>query len=152
GPEIGLKQAEHRTQNIEIGHSELSALLLEPLGELAIEQCVEDDPRCRLHLAEHAIELPRATNQRVNMLDRRNRGVLRGRRTGDGDQRFAGRVGDEMKVKIASCAARHGKRGRTMWIAGEEATAGPVTQAVRRQTWRLFSIRIHRTGVWDSAG
>src|SRR5262249_29972557 len=152
GPEIGLKQAEHRTQNIEIGHPKFSALLFEPLGELAIEQCVEDNARCSLHFAEHAIELPLAANERVNMLDRRNSGVLRGCRTGDSNQRFSGRVGDEMKVKIASSAARHGKRGRTMWIDGEEATVGPVTQAVRLQAWCLFGIGIHRTEAWDGAG
>ena len=39
------------------------------------------------------------------MLDRRHIGVLRRGRARDRDQRFAGRVGDQMQMKVAGVSA-----------------------------------------------
>ena len=110
--EVGLKQAQDRTEDIEIRHAEFPAFRLQPLQKLAIEQGVEHNPGRGFHLVQHSVELSLAADQRVNVLDRRHGDVLGGRRTGDRDQRLAGRIRNEMEVEIASGTVRHAKPGK----------------------------------------
>ena len=110
--EVGLKQAQDRTEDIEIRHAEFPAFRLQPLQKLWIEQGVEHDAGRGFYLVEHPVELSLAADQRVNVLDRRHGDVLGGRRTGDGDQRLAGRIRNEMEVEIASGTVRHAKPGK----------------------------------------
>src|SRR5205823_9642780 len=66
------------------------------------------------------------------MFDRRHGGILRRRRARDRDQRLAGRVRDEMKVKKTAGAMRH-SFGTELWTAGEKAMAlGPRQAAPDR--------------------
>ena len=62
------------------------------------------------------------------MLDRRHVGVLRRGRARDRDQRFAGRVRDQMQMEIMPVLAMD-ESWDTLWIAGEEATAFRPVQA-----------------------
>src|SRR5205807_625593 len=90
---------------------------------------VEHDAGCRLDLRNHAVELLFGAHQRIDMFDRRDRRILRGRRARDRDQCLAGCVRDEMKVKETAGAMRHG--GTRLWTAGEKAMALRRAQAGR---------------------
>jgi hypothetical protein len=75
----------------------------------------------------------------MHVFHRLDIGELRRSRPRDGDQRFAGRIGDQMQVKVVAGAMRHsqettekettGKTPDGLWIAGEEATASGRAQA-----------------------
>ncbi len=58
------------------------------------------DARRFLDLVEHAVELLLAAHQRIDMLDSGHVGILRSDRARHRDQRLAGRIGDQMKMKI----------------------------------------------------
>ena len=75
------------------------------LRQVLLDQGVEHDAGRGLDLADHALELGVRTHERIDMLDGGNALILRDDRAGDGDQRFARRVGDEMEMEIA---ASHG--------------------------------------------
>ena len=63
-------------------------------------------PGAFLDLGQHPVELLLGAHQRIDVLDRRHLGVLRGRRARDRGQRLAGRVGHQMQMEIAAgCAA-----------------------------------------------
>ena len=55
-----------------------------------------------LDFIQHAIELLLAAHQRIDMFDRRHIGILRGHRARHRDQRLAGRIGHQMKMKIVA--------------------------------------------------
>ena len=112
GPEVGLEQGKHRAQNVQVRNAEFAASRLQPLQELRVQQGVEHDSGRSLHLVEDAIELALAADKRVNVLDRSYGDVLGGRRASDRDQRLAGRVGDKVKMKIASGSIGHAKPGK----------------------------------------
>ena len=105
--EIGLEQAQHRTENRQARHAEFAAGFLQPLGQLRLEQRVEHDARRGLDLGQHPVELLARAHQRMHVLDRRHRGILRRRRARDRDQGLAGRVGDQMQMEIIGAALRH---------------------------------------------
>ena len=106
--EIGLQQLQHRTEDRQAGQAELAAFLLQPLGEVVIEQGIEHDAGRFLDLGQHAIELFLGPHQRIDMLDRRHLGVLRRRRASDRDQSLTGRIRDEMQMEIAAGSMGHG--------------------------------------------
>ena len=56
----------------------------------------------RFDLAEHALELGVGAHERIDMLDSGHALILRDHRAGDGDERFARRIRDEMEMKIAA--------------------------------------------------
>ena len=60
-------------------------------------------PGAFLDLGQHAVELLLGAHQRIDVLDRRDIGVLRRRRARDRDQRLAGRVGDQMQMEVVAC-------------------------------------------------
>ena len=69
----------------------------------------------------------------MHVLDRRDIGVLRRRRARDRDQRLAGRVGNQVQMKITAGALGHCLRpwinAGYLWNAGEEATPSGRVQA-----------------------
>ena len=51
---------------------------------------------------DDAIQLRVRADQRIDMFDRRHALILRGGRPRGGDQRFTGRVGNEMEMEITA--------------------------------------------------
>ena len=100
GAEIGLEQPQDRPQHRHAGQAELAAFALPALDQVFFEQRIEHQPRRFGDFGQHMIELLLRAHHRVKMLDRRHIGVLRGRRARDRDQRFAGRVGNQMQMEI----------------------------------------------------
>ena len=90
----------HRADDRQARDVDLLALGLEPDDEILLEQSEQHDARRLLDFIQHAIELLLAAHQRVDMFHRRHIGILRGHRTRDRDQRFTGRIGNQMEVKI----------------------------------------------------
>jgi hypothetical protein len=105
--EIGLEQLQHGPNDRKAGDVDFLALALEPRHQVALEQREKHDPGLVLDLGEDAVELLLAAHQRIDMLDRGHIGVLRRDRARDGRQRFAGGIGDEVKVKVAGGFGRH---------------------------------------------
>jgi hypothetical protein len=97
--EIGFEHLQDGLQRRHARHVQSLAGAFELLGELAVEQGVEDDSGGGLDIPHHPLELAPATHQGVQVLDRPDLGILNPDRLGDGDQRLAGRVGDHMQVK-----------------------------------------------------
>ena len=127
--QIGLEQTEHGSENRQAGDPEISALVFQAIGELAVEQRIEHDARGRLNLAEHPVKLLVTAHQRVNVLNRRDRQVLGGSGARHRDQRLAGRIGKQMQMKVALRGVRH--RGFDLWTDGEQAMAAPFAQVLR---------------------
>ena len=107
GAEIGLQQAQDRTEDRQARQTVFAALALEAPGQIRIEQRIEHDAGRGLDLAQHTVELLLRAHQRIDMLDRRHIGILRGSRARDRDQRLAGRIRNEMKMEIAGLAMSH---------------------------------------------
>ena len=144
GAEIGLQQLQDRPEDRQAGQAELAAVVFQPLQQLVIEQRVEHDARRFLDLRQHAVELLLGPHQRIDVLDRRDLGVLRGRRARDRDQRLAGRVGDEVEVEVAAGALRHDNGGTTCELPGEEAMGRARVQARNRPAGADFPHCRHR--------
>ncbi len=53
-------------------------------------------------LGQDAVELLLRADQRIDVLDRRDLGDIARPPRGDGDQRFAGRVRDQMQMEVAA--------------------------------------------------
>jgi hypothetical protein len=75
---------------------------LKSLRKFGINQREEDDSRRVFDLGNHPIELRRSAHQRIDMFDRRDALILRRCGARGGDQRFAGRIRDQMKMEIAA--------------------------------------------------
>ena len=100
GSQISLEQLHHRADDRQARDVDLLALGFEPDNEIPLEQREQHDARRLLDFIQHAIELLLAAHQRVDMFHRRHIGILRGHRPRDRDQRFTGRIGNQMEVKI----------------------------------------------------
>ena len=72
------------------------------VDQILLQQREQHDARRFLDLVQHPVELLLAAHQRIDMLDRGHIGVLRGDRARHRDQGFAGRIGNQMKVKIVA--------------------------------------------------
>jgi hypothetical protein len=103
---IGLKQLHHRADNREARYVDLLAFGFEPANQILFQQRKEYDAGRFLNFIEYAIKLLLAADQRINVLDRRDVGVLRGHRACHRDQRFTSRIGDEVKMEIVA-GGRH---------------------------------------------
>ena len=114
------------------GEPDASQPCLKPVGKVGIDQREKDDSWRVLDLGNHAIELGRCAHQRIDMLDRSDPLILRSSSARSGDQRFAGRVRNQMKMEIAaaqrgpqrSIATGYNQR-RGMWTGVENRTAQP---------------------------
>ena len=107
GAEIGLEQRQHRIENRQARQAELAALgFAAASASVVLEHGVEHDAGRGLDLGDDAIELLVGAHQRIDVLDRRDGGILRRGRARDRDQRLAGRVRDEMQMKEIA-ALRH---------------------------------------------
>src|SRR5262249_50302634 len=107
GAEIGLQELQDRPQDRQAGQAQLPAVIFEPLQKFLLEQFIENDPRRLLDLCQYTIKLLLGPHQRINVLHRRDLGVLRGRGPRDGGQRLTGCVRYEVEVEIAASTLRH---------------------------------------------
>jgi hypothetical protein len=103
-----MEQLQHRPEDRQARQAEVAAGLFQAARKVALQQRVEHDPRRILDFVEDALELFLRPHQRVHVLDRRNSGVLRSSSTRHRDQRFAGRIGDEVKMEVTRTAMGHG--------------------------------------------
>ena len=109
------------------GEPEASQPCLKPLGKIGIDQREEDNSGRVLDLGNHPIELGRGAHQRIDMFDRSDALILRRRGSRCRDQRFAGRVRDQMKVEVA--AAQCGPRRSIATVITSSEACG--------QAWRI---------------
>ena len=100
--EVGSEQGQDWSQDRQAGRTRCSAAVFEPLREIGIDQSEEDDSGRVLDFGNHPIELRRSAHQRIDMFDRGDALILRRGGARGGDQRLAGRVGDQMKMEIAA--------------------------------------------------
>ncbi len=107
GPQIRLEQPQHRPQDRQARQPEVPALVFKPADQHLIEQGIKNDTRRFLDLAQHTIKLLVGAHGRIDVLDRRRIVVLRGSSACDRNQRFAGGIGDEVKMKEARIAQQH---------------------------------------------
>jgi hypothetical protein len=103
--EIGGEQGMHRFEHGEMRRAGVPADLFEPVRQILLHQGIEHDAGRGLDFADHALELRVGAHQRIDMLDGGHALILRHHRAGDGDQRFARRIRDEVEMEIA---ASHG--------------------------------------------
>src|SRR5579862_1047880 len=102
-----------RSENRQARQAERAAFRFQPSDQVFFEQGIEDNTRRFFNLDQYAIKLLLGPNQWMHMLDRHDFGILRCCRASDRNQGLAGRVRDQMKVKIA-CRKRH-RMDRTRW-------------------------------------
>jgi hypothetical protein len=101
--EIRLEHAQNRVQHRQAGTAEVAAGVLQPVGEVWLDQGIEDDAGGGLQLAQHAIKLRRRAHQGIDMLNRRNALILGRGRPAHRDQRLAGRIRHQVEMeKIAA--------------------------------------------------
>ena len=80
-------------------------MVFQPFDQILLEQRIEHDTRRFLEIGERPVELLLRSHQRVHMLHRQDFGVLRRRGAGDGDQGLAGRVRNQVQMKVTWCLA-----------------------------------------------
>ena len=86
--------------------AQFGAFLFQAFDQIIVQQRIQYDARRFLDLGQHPIELLRRSDQRIDMLDRRDMRVLRRGGMGHRGQRLARRVGDQMQMEIAWVAMR----------------------------------------------
>ena len=99
--EIGLEDGQHRLQHRHAGQPHRRAALVDPPRQRLVDHRIEHDARFLLYVLEHLHQLLLGADQRKDVLDRTRVLVLRRNRAPGGEQRLAGRVGDQMKVEEA---------------------------------------------------
>src|SRR5262249_15435620 len=82
-----------------------------PLQQLVVEKRIKHDTRRFFDFSQDAVELLLGANQGINVLYRRDLGVLRSRRTRDRGQCLTGRIRDKVKMKIAAGTLWHDNGG-----------------------------------------
>jgi hypothetical protein len=107
--EVGFEQRQYWLEDGQAGRARCFAAFLKPFGKIRIDERKEDDPRCVLDLADHAIDLGRRAHERIDMFDGSDALILRRRGSRGRNQRFAGRVRDQMKMEVT--AAQCGPQG-----------------------------------------
>src|SRR5215467_10962442 len=105
--QIGLEQPQDWTKDRQARQPEVATLVLKPSDQRLIEQGVKNNTWRFLNLGQHTIKLPVGTHRGIDMLHWRRAVILRGSSARDRDQRFAGGVRDEMKMKEARIARQH---------------------------------------------
>ena len=108
GSKIGLEHPQHRSEDRSAWQTKFGAFGLQPLDQGLVEKGIERDAGLGLNRRQHAIELLAGAHRGINVFDGDNTRVLRRGRTRDGNQRFTGRIGYQMKMKKAD-----GLRGHT---------------------------------------
>ena len=107
--EIALEHLHDRLQDVQARNLQLAAAALQLLRQLLIDNRIEDDAGRLLDLLQHPLQLSGRAHERMHVLDRTELRILNGRGLGDGRQRLACRVGNEMDVKVAR------RRGGHLW-------------------------------------
>src|SRR6516165_2256136 len=83
GTKIGMQELKHRSKNGKTRHAKATAMLLQRLHQLIVEQRVKNNSRRLLDLRQHPIELLPCPHEWIDMLDRQHFRVLGGCRPGD---------------------------------------------------------------------
>ena len=105
--EIGLKQLHHWPDDRETRAVDLLTLRFETRDQIFFQKREQDNSRRLFDLGEDAVELFLAAHQRIDMLDRRDVGILSCHRAGYRYQRLAGRIGHQMEMKVAAGDGHH---------------------------------------------
>ena len=98
--QIGLEQLHHRADDRQARDIDLLALAFQPKHQILFQQGKEHDAGRLLDFVQHTVELLLAADQGIDVFHRGHVGVLRSHRARHRDQGFAGRIGNQMKVKI----------------------------------------------------
>ena len=140
GAEIGLQQRQHRPEDRQARHAQLAAMVFEPLHQVLLEQRVEDDAGRLLDFGQDAVELLLRAHQRIDVLDRHDLAVLRGRGPRHGRQRLAGRIRDEVQMEVAAAALWHvsPSREKTVRYLGRRPCSRGAAQASAGSEPRIF--------------
>src|SRR5271169_153780 len=101
-PKVGLEQSQYGLEDRQARRAGGLAPCLKSVGKVGIDERKENDSWRILDLGNHSVELGCGAHQRIDMLDRSDPLILRGSRPRGRDQRFAGRVRNQMKVEIAA--------------------------------------------------
>ena len=104
-----------------------------------IDQGEEHDSGRVLDFGDHPVELRRRAHQRIDMFDRSDALILRRGGARGGDQRFAGRIRNQMEMEIAAAqCGPHGTEKRGLVITGPascgqawKVDAGPPERSPR---------------------
>src|SRR5690606_8028776 len=116
-------------------------------------------------LLDDALELGARSDEGIDVLDRRDTFILRGRRARDGDQRFAGGVRDEVEMEEVAtqgkssgmAAARRlmpRRRARPPAPGDRESRnvdKPPSERPLRRALWRVSPARSTGPRLWDDS-
>src|SRR5271168_3852207 len=94
-PEVGLKQRQYGLEDRQARRAGSLAPCLKSVGKVGIDERKEND-------SGRILDLGCGAHQRIDMLDRSDPLILRGSGPRGGDQRFAGRVRNKMKVEVAA--------------------------------------------------
>ena len=111
GAKIGLQKLQHRSQDRQARQAHFPAAIFKPFQQLVVEQGVEDDAGGLLDFGKDPVKLLLRAHQRIDVLDRRDLGVLRGRGPRYGGQCLTGGIRNEMKMKITAGTLRHDGNG-----------------------------------------
>ena len=124
GAEIGLEQVQHRAEDRQAGQAEFAAFASRRSTRSSSSSVYSTMPGNSSISRQHAVELLLGAHQRMHVLDRHHFGVLRRGRARDRDQRLAGRIGNQMQMKIARrVAASMTDRLYNLSMTGEKAMA-----------------------------
>ncbi len=130
GTEIAMEERQHRAEHGKTRHVQLAAARLEMLAQRVIDERIENDPRVGLDLLQRMIELLLVPEQRKNVLDRGHGRELRSRRAADRKQGLAGRVRDEMQMKIAFGVRRLRRHALSRGIVNKKVRIHSITAPV----------------------
>jgi hypothetical protein len=111
-PEVGFEQRQYWLEDRQAGRAGSLAPCLKSVGKVGIDERKENDSRRILDLGNHPVELACCAHQWINVFNRSNPLILRGSGPRGRDQRFAGRVRNQMKMEVA--AAQRGPQKSIM--------------------------------------
>ncbi len=101
GPEIVLEKTEYRPQDRQAGQAQLAAAGFQLGREILVDECVKNNAGIGFHFRKRVAQLFLIADQRKYVLDRGHGRILGGGGAAHGEQRLAGRIGNQMQVEKA---------------------------------------------------
>src|SRR5271166_5119804 len=98
---IGLEKVEDRTEDGKAWRPRRLTALLEPARQVGVDEREENDAGRVFNFIDNPLELGRRAYKRIDVLDRGDALILRGRRSRRSDQGLSRRVGHEMEMEVA---------------------------------------------------
>jgi hypothetical protein len=139
-PEVGLEQRQYGLKDGQARRARSLTACLKSVGKVGIDERKENDSGRILDLGNNSIQLGRSAHQRIDMFDRSDPLILRGSGPRGRDQRFAGRVRNQVKMEVA--ASQRGPQRSIMnaynqrdglWTGVQNWTAQPWIRATARR-------------------